>query len=105
MNEFRFCGRALETPELLESEKGSKYAHLFLRVEREYKNSDGTVDTDDFRITCFKSLAEEIEKNVKKGQTLGTVGNTATFEIADSSHLHFEIQKNDANLDPTLYIK
>ena len=70
MNEFRCCGRALETPELLESEKGSKYAHLFLRVEREYKNSDGTVDTDDFRITCFKSLAEEIEKNVKKGQTL-----------------------------------
>lgn len=70
MNEFRFYGRALETPELLESEKGSKYAHLFLRVEREYKNSDGTVDTDDFRITCFKSLAEEIEKNVKKGQTL-----------------------------------
>lgn len=70
MNEFRFCGRALETPELLESEKGSKYARLFLRVEREYKNSDGTVDTDDFRITCFKSLAEEIEKNVKKGQTL-----------------------------------
>ena len=70
MNEFRFYGRALETPELLESEKGSKYAHLFLRVEREYKNSEGTVDTDDFRITCFKNLAEEIEKNVKKGQTL-----------------------------------
>lgn len=44
-------------------------------------------------------------ENVKKGQTLGTVGNTATFEIADSSHLHFEIQKNDTNLDPTLYIK
>ena len=70
MNAFRFCGRALETPELLESEKGSKYAHLFLKVEREYKNSDGKVDTDVFRITCFKSLAEEIEKNVKKGQTL-----------------------------------
>ncbi len=44
-------------------------------------------------------------ENVKKGQTLGTVGNTATFEIADASHLHFEIQKNDTNLNPTLYIK
>lgn len=44
-------------------------------------------------------------ESVKKGQTLGTVGNTATFEIADASHLHFEIQKNDINLDPTLYIK
>ena len=54
MNEFRFCGRALETPELLESEKGSKYAHLFLKVEREYKNSDGKVDTDVFRITCLQ---------------------------------------------------
>lgn len=44
-------------------------------------------------------------ENVKRGQTLGTVGNTATFEIADASHLHFEMQKNDTNLDPTLYIK
>ena len=70
MNEFRFCGRALETPELLESEKGSKYAHLFLRVEREYKNSDGTVDTDDFRITCFKSLAEENNFVKDNGDTI-----------------------------------
>lgn len=44
-------------------------------------------------------------ESVKKGQTLGTVGNTATFEIVDASHLHFEIKKNDINLDPTLYIK
>ncbi len=45
------------------------------------------------------------EETVKKGQTLGTVGNTATFEIADAPHLHFEIQKNDVSLDPTLYLK
>ena len=32
-------------------------------------------------------------ENVKKGQTIGTVGNTATFEISDESHLHFEILK------------
>lgn len=44
-------------------------------------------------------------ENVKKGQTLGTVGNTATFEIADETHLHFEIQKDNISLDPTLYIK
>ncbi len=45
------------------------------------------------------------EETVKKGQTLGTVGNTATFEIADAPHLHFEIQKNGISLDPTLYLK
>lgn len=47
---------------------------------------------------------EEGEK-VEQGQTIGTVGNTATFEIADESHLHFEILKDDASVDPELYIK
>lgn len=42
---------------------------------------------------------------VKQGQTIGTVGNTATFEIADESHLHFEILKNDEQLNPEDYIK
>lgn len=51
--------------------------------------------------------AEFIEEgeNVKQGQTIATVGNTATFEIADESHLHFEILKNSENIDPELYLK
>lgn len=44
-------------------------------------------------------------ENVKQGQTIGTVGNTATFEIADESHLHFEILKNNEYLNPSEYIK
>ena len=44
-------------------------------------------------------------EKVKQGQTIGTVGNTATFEISDESHLHFEIKKDSENLDPELYIK
>lgn len=51
--------------------------------------------------------AEFIVENekVKQGQTIGTVGTTATFEISDEPHLHFEIKKDGENLDPTLYIK
>lgn len=44
-------------------------------------------------------------ENVTKGQTIGTVGNTAVFEIADESHLHFEIWKDQLAVDPTIYIK
>lgn len=44
-------------------------------------------------------------ETVKEGQTIGTVGNTATFEIADEPHLHFEILKDGENLDPELYLK
>ncbi len=42
---------------------------------------------------------------VEKGQTIGTVGNTATFEISDESHLHFEILKDNVQIDPNMYIK
>ena len=44
-------------------------------------------------------------ESVKQGQTIGTVGNTATFEIADEAHLHFEITKDGEALDPELYLK
>ena len=51
--------------------------------------------------------AEFVEEGetVEKGQTIGTVGNTATFEIADESHLHFEIMKDNEYVDPELYVK
>ncbi len=46
-----------------------------------------------------------VGQTVESGQTLGTVGNTATFEILDEYHLHFEILENDENVDPNIYLK
>lgn len=43
-------------------------------------------------------------EQVKQGQTLGTIGSTAVFEIADESHLHFEMLLNSEYVDPNLYI-
>ena len=51
--------------------------------------------------TEFVVEGEELER----GQAIGTVGNTATFEIADNAHLHFEILKDGEYLDPELYIE
>ena len=61
----------------------------------------------------FKSLyanlltTEFISENeeVKVGQTIGTVGDTAVYEIVDEPHLHFEILKNNENVNPSEYIK
>lgn len=44
-------------------------------------------------------------ETVKAGQTIGTIGSTATFEILDDPHLHFEILKDGYNVDPEMYIK
>lgn len=43
-------------------------------------------------------------EEVKQGQTIGTVGSSAVFEIADESHLHFEMLLNSEYVDPNLYI-
>lgn len=49
----------------------------------------------------FVSVGEEL----KAGQPIGTVGNTAAFEILDEPHLHFEILKEGEAVDPNMYLK
>lgn len=44
-------------------------------------------------------------EKVIKGQSIGTVGNTAAFESVDEPHLHFEIIKDSIQVDPNLYLK
>lgn len=39
-------------------------------------------------------------EDVTAGQTIGTIGNSANFEIADDYHLHFEVIKDGEYLDP-----
>lgn len=51
--------------------------------------------------TEFVTEGEKIEK----GQSMGTVGNSASFEIVDEPHLHFEILKDGVNVDPNIYLK
>ena len=59
--------------------------------------------------TVYSNLltAEFVVENekVEKGQSLGTVGNTASFESVEESHLHFEIKKDGLNVDPKIYLK
>ena len=51
--------------------------------------------------TEFVSEGEE----VKAGQTIGTVGDSAVYEIVDESHLHFEILKDSECVNPLEYVK
>ena len=44
-------------------------------------------------------------EKIESGQTIGTVGNNAAFEISDEPHLHFELIKDNEKLDPTIYIR
>lgn len=47
----------------------------------------------------------KVGEEVKQGQTIATVGNTAMFEVADAPHLHFEVSKDGVQQDPSLFFK
>lgn len=43
-------------------------------------------------------------ENVAKGQTIGTIGNSSSFESSEEYHLHFEVIKDGEYVDPEIYI-
>ena len=43
------------------------------------------------------------QQEVEKGQTIGSVGDNAAFEIADEAHLHFEMKKDGETVNPSNY--
>ena len=68
-----------------------------------------TISHGDGFKTIYSNLltTEFVSENevVEKGQTIATVGETASFEVADESHLHFEIYKDGNPVNPTIYLK
>ena len=60
-------------------------------------------------ITIYKNLAANLAdgitagKEVKCGQQIGTVGGTATLEMAEAPHLHFEMTEGGLSVDPLEY--
>ena len=67
------------------------------------------VEHDEGYQTVYSNLltAEFIVEGeeVAQGQTIGTVGNTASFESNMECHLHFELLKDGEYLDPSIYLK
>ena len=63
---------------------------------------------DGFKTVYSNLLTTEFvteDEKVEKGQSIGTVGNSAVFEIADEPHLHFEMLKDGEYVDPVKFLK
>lgn len=89
--------KAAETGTIKSIKNDPRYG---LTIVIEHDNSFQTVYSN----LLTSEFVVEGEK-VEKGQSIGTVGNTAVFEIADEPHLHFEIIKDSLPIDPSTYIK
>ena len=68
-----------------------------------------TIEHSDGYTSVYSSLltAEFVKEGEKvtQGQTIGTVGNSAVFEVAEDNHLHFELLKDGSNINPEMYLK
>ncbi len=60
-------------------------------------------------VTVYKNLAETLPTgisegvNVRSGQLIATVGDSAMVEVASEPHLHFEVTVGDLSVDPLKY--
>jgi len=68
-----------------------------------------TIEHTNGYISSYSSLltAEFVKEGEKvtQGQTIGTVGNSAVFEVSEDNHLHFELIKDGSNINPEIYLK
>lgn len=67
------------------------------------------IEHDDGYETVYSNLLTAefvvVGEEVKQGQTIATVGNTAAFESSMEYHIHFELLKDGEYVDPTIYFK
>ena len=61
-------------------------------------------------VTTYKNMSASFPEGlkpgdtVKSGQVIGTVGDTALEEVAEESHLHFELTVDGVSADPADYL-
>ncbi len=69
MNIVLLIGRLTHDVEIIEHPNGN-YAHINLAVRRDFKNSDGTYDTDFLPITLWEGAASTCKEYCKKGSLI-----------------------------------
>ena len=68
LNKIFIMGRLTRDPELRRTQNGTAVAGFALAVDRDYKNADGTKDTDFVDVVAWRSTAEFAAKYFAKGR-------------------------------------
>lgn len=68
LNKIFIMGRLTRDPELRRTQNGTAVTSFSLAVDRDYKNADGTKDTDFIDVVAWRSTAEFASKYFAKGR-------------------------------------
>ncbi len=68
LNKIFIMGRLTRDPELRRTQNGTAVAGFALAVDRDYKNADGTKETDFIEVVAWRSSAEFVSKYFANGR-------------------------------------
>lgn len=78
INQVTLVGRLTRDPELKITQDGTAVANVTLAVSRNYKNSNGEIDTDFVQCTLWRKTAENTVQYCRKGTIIGITGRIQT---------------------------
>ena len=61
-------------------------------------------NTKDTKTTVDASSKAVAQSSIDSTKKVGSIGNTALYEIAEAPHLHFEVIKNNVSVDPKSFL-
>lgn len=75
INKIILTGRLVRDPELKKTNDGVSFSKFTIAVDRNYRNSEGEVDTDFIDIISWRKQAERCVEYLSKGRLIGIEGS------------------------------
>ncbi|MCR4950263.1 MAG: single-stranded DNA-binding protein [Solobacterium sp.] len=86
-------GRVKEKPEIRTTSKGNTIAYMLVEVDRPFRNEDGTLTTDTFRVVLWRGIAEECAEHCLPGSVVAIRGRlqSSAFEKEENVYYNCEV--------------
>ena len=89
MNSYLLVGRILSDPVLKETASGIRYTPLLVDVRKEFRNVNGSFDSDVFQIMLWKTLAEEALEKARKDGLVCIKGRLQASNYVKDGEVHY----------------
>ena len=83
LNKIFIMGRLTRDPELRRTQNGTAVTSFTLAVDRDFKNADGTKDTDFIDVVAWRNTAEFVSKYFSKGRMIVVDGRLEMRDWTD----------------------
>jgi len=82
-NLVQLIGRLTSDPEIVKTESGKKVSHIYLAVQRTFKNTNGIYETDFIRCTLWDAIATRVCEYCHKGDLIAVRGQIRSSNYKD----------------------